>query len=65
MFRRSPPFTYPSAPLRKGDGAPGIFTPYDQEKSRSAVEKALAAAPGMARALALQKTLAELPVMKP
>jgi hypothetical protein len=52
MFRRSPPFPYPSAPLRKGDGAPGIFTPYDQEKSRLAVEKVLSALQGVLRPIA-------------
>jgi hypothetical protein len=47
-----PRLFYPSAPLRKGDGAPGIFTPYDQEKSRLAVEKVLSALQGVLRAIA-------------
>ncbi|MBU6179693.1 MAG: hypothetical protein KGR69_08500, partial [Verrucomicrobia bacterium] len=45
--------------------AESLLRQNDPGKSRRAVEKALAAAPGMARALALQKTLAELPEQKP
>jgi hypothetical protein len=45
--------------------AESLLRQNDPEKSRDAVEKALAAAPGMARALALQKTLDELPTKQP